>query len=342
MIKVGLVGFGLSGRVFHAPFIEANPDFELVKVVERNKNNSQKIYPHIKVVKDISNLLNDKDIELIVITTPNTLHFEMAKKSLLAGKHIVIEKPFTPAFLEANQLIDLAKERNLKLFVYQNRRWDNDFRTIRNLVKKNTFGEIYEYEAHFNRYAPNYKKDAWRDKELPGSGILFDLGSHLIDQAITLFGFPQEIDADIQKQRKESKVDDYFKLVFHYDKLKIILTAGMLVKNIGPRFIVKGTNAEFTKFGIDPQEEALKNGDIPIGKNWGKESKDYYGFLKTFKDGNESVKRVETLAGCYQDFYKNVFEVLKKGKEMVVKPEDAARVIKIIEIAFEINQRNNQ
>ena len=333
-IIVGLVGFGLSGKVFHAPFIDANPDFELIKVVERKHNNSQKIYPYVAVVRNISDLLNDKEIDLIVITTPNTLHFEMVKNSLLAGKHVVVEKPFTPTSAEAKQLIDLAKEKNLKLFVYQNRRWDGDFLTIKKLIENNVLGGLYEYEAHFDRYAPKFKDNAWRDKNLPGSGILFDLGSHLIDQALSLFGFPEKIEADIQSQRKESKVDDYFRLVLRYEKLKVILTAGMLVDKIGPRFILKGNNGEFVKYGIDPQEEALKNSNIPRGKDWGKDSEKYYGSLKTIKDGNISEKKIKTLAGRYQGFYHNVYDVLEKGKEMMVKPEEAARTIEIIEKAF--------
>ena len=333
-IIVGLVGFGLSGKVFHTPFIDANPDFELLKVVERNHNNSQKIYPYVAVVRDISDLLNDKEIDLIVITTPNTLHFEMVKNSLLAGKHVVVEKPFTPTSAEAKQLIDLAKEKNLKLFVYQNRRWDGDFLTIKNLIENNVLGELYEYEAHFDRYAPEIKENAWRNKDIPGSGILFDLGSHLIDQALSLFGFPEKIEADIQAQRKESKVDDYFRLILIYKKLKVILTAGMLVNEIGPRYIVKGNNGEFVKYGIDPQEEALKNGSVPGEKNWGKDSPKYYGLLKTIKDGNISEKKIETLAGRYQEFYHNVYDVLINGKEMAVKPEEAARTIEVIEKAF--------
>jgi len=335
IIKVGLVGFGLSGKVFHAPFIDAYPRFELRKVVERNHNNSQKIYPNINVVRDISDLFIDKEIDLIVITTPNIFHFEMVKNSLLAGKHVVIEKPFTPTSQEAKKLIDLANEKKLKLFVYQNRRWDGDFLTIKNLLKNNVLGELYEYEAHFDRYSPEQKNNEWRDENIPGSGILFDLGSHLIDQTVVLFGLPNNIEADIQTQRRESKVDDYFRLIFRYKKLKVILTAGMLVKKIGPKYILKGSKGEFIKYGIDPQEEALKKGNIPKGKDWGKESPQYFGSLKTKISGDISERKIETLEGRYQDFYNNVFEVLEKGYEMEVKPEEAVSTIEIIEKAFE-------
>lgn len=338
-IKVGLVGFGLSGKIFHAPFIDAHPDFDLRKVVERKHYNSQKKYPYVSVVRDISDLFNDKEIDIIVISTPNTLHFEMAKNSLLAGKNVVIEKPFTPTFIEAEQLISLANKKNLKLFVYQNRRWDGDFLTIKKLIKNKSIGELYEYEAHFDRFAPKLKENTWRDENIPGSGILFDLGSHLIDQAISLFGLPEYIEADIQAQRNGSKVDDYFRLNLKYKKLKVILTAGMLVKEIGPRFILKGEKGEFIKYGIDPQEEALKNGLVPTGTEWGKELQNYYGILKINNDEKITENRIKTIAGNYQGFYENVFDVLKKGKEMAVKPEDAAATIKIIEKAFESNSK---
>ena len=328
-IRAAIIGFSLSGKVFHAPFLHTHPGFDLTKIVERNSHTSQEIYPYIEVVKDYKNLIQDNNLDLIIIGTPNTWHYTMAKESLLAGKHIVIEKPFTPTVQEASELIDIAKKVNKKIFVYHNRRWDGDFLTVKKLLAENTLGDIKEYEVHFDRYAPDLKQN-WRDQELPGSGILYDLGSHLIDQAIHLFGFPNKIKSTIEAQRIDSPVDDYFRLELEYpNDLKAILTAGMMVKKLGPRFIIKGSKGHFTKYGIDPQEAALKEGQMPNKKDWGKEKQENWGNISI----NRNKKKIETIAGNYMGFYDNVYDVIINNKKILVKPEEARDVIRIIETA---------
>ena len=342
VINTAIVGFGLSGKVFHAPFIHVHNGFSIKKIVERHKQESKDIYPYIDIIKDYKDILNDPDIDLAVICTPNTLHYQMVKETLLAGKHVVIEKPFTPTSNEADELIELAKSKNLKIFVYHNRRWDGDFLTIQKLIKSGVLGNLQEYEAHFDRYKPELTKNVWRDEPISGGGILYDLGSHLIDQALVLFGKPNAIKADIQSQRKGSKVDDYFELHLLYDKLKVILKAGMLVKETEPRFILHGLLGSFIKYGIDPQEEELRQGQFPTGENWGIESPDTWGIVTIDYQDMNIHGNIETEAGCYQEFYNNVYDVLRNGAEMAVKPHEARNVIKMIELAFKSSKNKTE
>ncbi len=339
-VNAGIIGFGLSGKVFHAPFLDVHPGFNLKKIVERYHQHAKEIYPYITVVNDFNELLDDREIDLVVICTPNRLHYPIAKKCLMAGKHIVVEKPFTPTSKEADELIRIAESKNLNLFVYHNRRWDNDFLTVKKVLEDKLLGNILEYEVHFDRYKPKINNGAWRDEKKPGGGILFDLGSHLIDQALQLFGFPNSISADIRIQRKGSKVDDYFDLKLHYPAFNATLKAGMLVKEPGPRFILHGSKGSYLKYGIDPQEDALKNGLTPDAENWGKEDRKQWGYLTIDDNGLQQGKRIQTLPGCYQCFYDNVYDVLAKGGEMAIKPDEARDVIRIIEIAFESALQN--
>lgn len=326
-IHIGIVGFGLSGRVFHAPFVHSHPGFELRSVVERHHRNSAGIYPEVEVLRDIDDLLKDKSLELLVITTPNTLHYPMAKACLEAGKHVVIEKPFVPHSAEADALISLAGRTGKKIFVYQNRRWDGDFLTIRKLMREGRLGDIEYFEARFDRFSPELKPGAWRDENIPGGGILYDLGSHLIDQALCLFGMPESLKAELKAERPGSSVDDFFRIVMHYPELEVVLTAGMMVTEASPRYTVKGSSGKYTKYGIDPQEAALKKGEMPVGKDWGTEDRLFYG-----KIGPEPVP---TEKGNYMAFYDNVYGVIRQNKAQAIAPVEARNVIFIIEKAIE-------
>ncbi len=339
MINTGIIGFGLSGRVFHAPFIHSHPGFRLLKINERHHQYSQEIYPYVKIVRDYKNLLTDNSIDLIVVATPNIYHYPMSRECLLAGKHVVIEKPFTPSSGEAEELIRLSVKSGKKIFVYHNRRWDGDFLTIRKIISEGILGKIKHYEAHFDRFSPELKPDAWRDRDLPGGGILYDLGAHLIDQALCLFGYPEEVLANIRSERNGSPVDDSFDLKLLYHDKEIVLKAGMMVRNPGPRFIIKGTKAIFTKDGIDPQEALLKAGEMPVSNDWGKEDNSFWGKLEPLQGSSPETVRIATENGNYMSFYNNVYEVLTRNSPVLVSPEEARDVIFIIEKAFESNQK---
>jgi predicted dehydrogenase len=339
VINVGLVGYGMAGRVFHAPVIKSVPGLRLKTVVERHANESSKRYPEIEVVRDIADLLQDEEIDLVVITTPNTSHFEYARDSLLAGKHVVVEKPFTTTSAEALQLIDLARRENRIISVHQNRRWDGDFQTVKKLLDQGLLGRLVEFESHFDRFRNYRQPGAWREEEGPGTGILFDLGSHLIDQAQVLFGLPQMIMADIRFQRDFARTADNFEMVLHYENLKVTLKAGMLVREAGPRFILHGTEGSFVKYGLDVQEEALKRGLTPSSPGWGEEPEEHWGTLNT-QAGELHVKgRIETIAGRYQAFYENMVEAINGRAELIVKPEQAMNTIRLIELAMESSRR---
>jgi predicted dehydrogenase len=338
-INTGIIGFGLSGKVFHAPFIHAHTGFELTIVVERHRQKSKEIYPHISVHKSHEKLLQDESIELIIIATPNIYHFPMASNCLKAGKHIVIEKPFTPTAKEADELIHIANEVGKKIFVFQNRRWDADFLSIKKLIDENQLGEIHYYEAHFDRYSPELKPNSWRDEKAPGSGILYDLGSHLIDQALLLFGMPEEVNANLEVERPGGIVDDSFQLKLFYPEKTIVLKAGMMVKKPGPRFIIEGAKARYTKYGIDPQEALLKAGEKPLTKNWGEEDEGAWGVLEYYSPGRKK-ESILSEKGNYMGFFDNVYDVLVNKKSILVAPGEARDVIFIIEKAFESHNKN--
>ena len=334
-IQAAIIGFGLSGRCFHAPFIHVHPGFHLKYVVERNASSSKEIYPYIQIARDHKELLQDDDLELVVIAVPNIYHFELTKLFLEAGKNVVVEKPFTPSSSEADELIRVSGRTGRKIFVYQNRRWDGDFKTVQQVVYQGYLGELLEYEAHFDRFAPGPRRSAWRDEPLPAGGVLYDLGSHLIDQALVLFGFPKGIFADIRTQRAESKVDDCFEIKLFYDRLKVTLKASVYVKEQGPRYILHGNKGSFVKYGTDPQEAWLKQGLMPDAESFGEEDEEFYGILNTRMNDQEFIGNIRTEAGNYMGFYDNVFEVLRKGGSQAVLPEEAGNVIRIIELAFE-------
>jgi scyllo-inositol 2-dehydrogenase (NADP+) len=342
IINTAIIGFGLSGRVFHAPFIYNHPGFSLASVVERKGQSARELFPGVRIVTDYKQLLKDESLDLVVVATPNIHHFGQAKALLEAGKHVVIEKPFTPTSAEADELINIAAKSGKKIFVYQNRRWDGDFKTVQQVVYNGYLGEVLEYEAHFDRFAPGARRSAWRDEPLPAGGVLYDLGAHLVDQALVLFGLPHSIFADIRLQRAGSKVDDYFEVNLFYSRLKVTLKASVFVKEAGPRFILHGTKGSFIKYGIDPQEEALKEGLMPGSANWGKDDPDYFGILNAEMNGQQFYGNIETEPGNYMGFYDNVRDVITKGAEQAVQPEEARNVIRVIELAFESQMRGGK
>ncbi len=338
-INTAVVGYGLSGQAFHAPFLHVNEGFELRRVVERNRAESKKTYPYVEVTGDLDEVLADPEVELVVICTPNIHHFEQVTRCLEAGKHVVVEKPFMNTSGDCDTVIRMAAERGLHLFVFHNRRWDGDFLTIRKVLDSGVLGVLQYYEAHFDRYAPERKRAAWRDEQLAGSGILFDLGPHLIDQVLVLFGPPVTVEADIRAERAGSLVDDYFRIRLGYPGMEAVVTAGMLVEDHRLRYVLHGAAGSYIKYGTDPQEARLRQGDMPGGEGWGREDPGNYGLI-TFEDEFEDYDgKVETLPGNYMAFYENVHAVLTGDAAPAITPAEARDVIRIIELARESNER---
>ena len=331
-IQTALVAFGLSGRSFHAPFLAHNPDFQLKKVVERHAAESAKVYPQVQVSRSLDEVLEDDSIELVVITTPNAYHYSMAKQAIEAGKHVVLEKPFTVTTEEARQLIQSAMERKRMLTVYHNRRWDGDFKTLQALLREEILGTLVEFESHYDRFRP-FLKGSWKEEAEAGGGILYDLAPHLVDQALVLFGLPQSIYADIRQQRPTSKIDDSFDLFLDYGSLKVNLRAGMLARSTRPRFHAKGTAGSFLKYAMDPQEAVLRAGGAIGGEGWGVEEEEDWGELHTDWKGLTFKGKVETMVGNYQGFYENIAAHLRKEAPLEVKPEQALQVMEVLEVA---------
>ncbi|MFC7391398.1 oxidoreductase [Scopulibacillus cellulosilyticus] len=336
-IKVGLIGYGFSGATFHAPLLEVLEEYEIAKVMSSNKEKVQNDLGEVEVVENLEKVLSDQDIELVVITTPNTLHYEMAKQSLSAKKHVIVEKPMVIDPGEAEELIQLAKENDRMLSVYQNRRWDNDFLTIKQLISNDVLGEINTYEAHFDRFRPEVR-NRWREKAGKGSGMLYDLGSHLIDQALHLFGEPKFVLADVFAQRKNAETDDYFHIIMGYENLRVILHSGSIVKEQGPRYKVHGSKGSFIKYGIDGQEAALKTGKKPTENDWGKDKPKWYGHLFISENGQDIEKTIETVPGSYTSYYKQVYDHIRNGKPSPVTAEEGLKTIETIQAAIKSSE----
>jgi len=336
-ISVGLVGYGMAGSVFHAPLIEYMPGLTLKTIVSSDPVKVHKTYPTVSVVSTLTALLTDDDISLVVIATPNETHYPLAKQALEANKHVVVDKPFVISSDQADELIMLAHAHNVLLSVYQNRRWDNDFLTIRHLLTTDVLGAVSTYEAHYDRYRP-VVRDRWREWAAPGSGTLYDLGSHLIDQALLLFGLPTTVWADVRAQRVGAQTDDYFHLVLGYPQQTVILHSSSLVRASGPHFQVHGSKGSFLKYGLDPQEDALKTGRIPGDPMWGCEDETRYGEL-TMDVGDLTITgKVQTLPGHYEHFYQAIVEAITQSKPVPVSPEEARNTIHIIEAALRSQQ----
>lgn len=341
-INVGVLGFGMAGRIFHAPFVTAVQGLELKKIRANREESvqlAQVTYPDVTVVSENEDIFSDEEIDLVVVATSNATHFSLAKEALLAGKHVLIDKPFTTTLAEADELIELARKQQKILTVYQNRRWDSDFKTVKKIIESNLLGNLVEYEAHFERFRNEIKPNTWKEEDLPGSGLLYDLGSHLIDQALYLFGLPYEITADIRAQRQNSKIVDNFELVLHYENLKVTLKSGMLVKELGPHFILLGDKGAFVKYGMDVQEDTLKAGATPSNSPvWGVEPEELWGTLNTEIEGLHIKGKIESEIGDYRGLYQNVYKAIIGEEELVVKPEQARNTMKVIELAKQSNQ----
>lgn len=335
-IRTALLSYGMSGEVFHAPLLEAHGGFEIVSILQRYM--AKPVRHQYRVVGDYREILNDASVELVVVNTPNDSHFIYATEALNAGKHVIVEKPFTVTSNEADQLISLARKNNRLLTVFQNRRWDADFLTVRSVLEKNLLGKLVECEIHYDRFRNYIEANTWKEEAKPGTGILYNLGSHLLDQAHVLFGMPAFIDARMGIQRPGGSVDDFFDIRMEYEGFFVILKSSYLVREQGPRFTLHGTEGSFVKSGIDPQEQDLKDKKIPGSKGWGSEPQTAWGKLNTTIEGKHHDGLFETVPGNYLAFYENVYHALQDGRDLIVKPDQARDVIRLIEACQESNR----
>jgi predicted dehydrogenase len=338
-IRVGIAGFGMAAKVMHVPFLLANKYYQIMAVLERHKEESKAVIPDVEIVKTIEELVEHPEVDLIVITTPNDTHFSYAEKALLAGKNVVVDKPFTNTINEAKVLLELFRRSGKTLSVFQNRRYVADFLTVKKVLDEKLLGDVVECIVHYDRYRPELKQNAWREEGKLGSGILYDLGAHIIDQALVLFGLPKRLFADVRMQRPGAKTDDYFELQLYYDFTKVVLHANMYVREHGPRFQIHGTKGSFIKCGEDMQEDLLKQGIAPTSEDWGKDPKENYGVLHTEKDGEVIREFYPSVQGSFGLYYDNLYETLFNGKPLQERPEQSYNVIKLIELAFLSNKK---
>ncbi len=328
-LKVALIGYGFAGKTFHAPLLARVPGLQLTHIVSSNGAKVQKDWD-VTVLPKPEDAFGLPEIDLIVIATPNPTHFDLARKALDEEKHVVVDKPFTNTVAEAAQLVALAASRRRLLSVFQNRRWDADFLTVRKLLADNVLGDVVHFESHYDRYRPE-PRQRWREQPVPGGGLWFDLGPHLIDQAMQLFGLPDGIYADLEVQRPLGQTTDYFHVVLRYGRSRVILHGASLVAAETPRFTVHGALGSYAKFGMDTQEESLKRGEIPGSAGWGQDPR--MGTLVTKRGDGFETREVPNIPGNYLAYYEAIRDAITAGGPNPVTPQDAFSVITVIEAA---------
>lgn len=337
-IRVALIGYGLAGAVFHGPLISSTPDMALATIVTGDPGRRARAssdHPDARLLGGADALWERAaDHDLVVVATPNRSHVALGLAALEAGLPVVIDKPMAPTAEEARQLVSEAAGRELLLTVFQNRRWDGDFLTVRRLLSEDALGPIVRFESRFERWRPNVRAEAWRERRDPteAGGLLFDLGSHLIDQAVVLFGTPRTVYAEVDHRRPSAEVDDdVFVALEHHEGVRSHLWMSVLAAIRGPRMRLLGLHAAFEKFGLDVQEQALSEGERPGDPAWGRESPERWGRLST----GEVERTIETESGAYQEFYRGVAASLRNGAPPPVDPNDSVRGLEIIEAARE-------
>jgi predicted dehydrogenase len=333
MINTALVSFGMSGKLFHAPFIESNPNFNLVGSWERSTKNIEAAYPGTKSYTSYEELLSDPTIDLVIVNTPNDTHFAYTKSALLAGKHVVCEKAFTITSVEAQALEELAQKKGLQLAVYQNRRYDADFLTLQKLINEGEIGDLLDIQISFERYRTNLSPKEHKEAVTPGAGLLYDLGPHLVDQAILLSGMPLAVFADIRITRKVSLVDDYFTMILYYPTHRITLTSGMVFMTQLPGYKVYGSKGSFIKNRSDIQETKLIAGEKPNSSNWGEEAEADYGTLYTDHNGLITNRVVTSVPGNYGLFYEKMADAILNNRPVPTSAQEGKNIIRVLEAA---------
>lgn len=335
-LRAGLVGYGFAGQTFHAPVLSAVPGLELAAVASSRPHKVHADWPGVAVVPDAGALVGRSDIDLVVVATPNAQHHPVATAALEAGKHVVVDKPFTLDVAEARELELLARRNNRVLAVYQNRRFDADYLTLKDVLASGELGRLVYLESHFDRFRPEVR-DRWREQKVPGAGLWVDLGSHLVDQAVQLFGTPDTLQLDTAALRDGAQVEDYFHAVLRYESsphapLRVVLHATTLAAHAAPRYIVHGTRGSYIKHGVDPQEDALRAGQRPPMAGWGADPQDGE-LVVPGSDGGEPQRRVwPTRAGNYLEYYAAVRDAILGNGPNPVPPEQAVALMELLDL----------
>ncbi|WP_424407849.1 Gfo/Idh/MocA family oxidoreductase [Pasteurella sp. PK-2025] len=333
VISVGIAGFGMSAKTFHFPFLHLDPRFQIKKVFERQSEKAKQHYAYVEVVHQFEQLLTD-EIDLVIITTPNQTHYTLAKQAILAGKHVIVEKPMAIYPEQVQELDELAKNNHVTLSVYQNRRWDNGALTVKKLIETDQLGGIVEYEMRFERYAPHKNPKAWKETGEFGTGLVYDLGVHLIDHVVDLFGLPTALYADVLKQNPHSGGDDHFRITFYYNTKKVILSATKCAREPAPYIMLHGKKGSYIQKQFDNQEALLIQGIAPQ-HDWNKVKEEDWGILHTEADGNVIRQTIEPERGHYQAYYDNIYQVLTQHAPLLVTAQQAYHVLKLIKLVYQ-------
>jgi scyllo-inositol 2-dehydrogenase (NADP+) len=331
-MNVALLGYGYAGRTIHAPLIQSVPGLRLATIFSSDPAKVHRDLPGVAVVSSPDEVFAQADVSLIVIATPNDTHFDLASRALRNGKHVVVDKPFTTTVSEAAELVALAGNFGRLLSVFHSRRWDADFLTLRKVIATGELGEVVHFESHYDRYRPNVL-ERWRERPGPGSGIWFDLGAHLVDQALQLFGMPEAVYGDLAIQRSQARATDYFHVLLRYGRTRVVLHGSNLVAEAPRRFEVHGTGGSFVKQGMDTQEDALKRGERPGGAGWGGDPQD--GTLTTWSNGTGKCHPFPTVPGNYLAYYEAIRDAIGNGAGNPVPPDEALAVMAVLELAVE-------
>ena len=333
IIRTGICSYGMSGKLFHAPFIQNHPGFELTAIVERSKNESKERYPDTKLYRSVEELIGDESLQLIIVNTPVQTHYDYAKKVMAAGKHVIVEKPFTVTSQQAEELVQLADKHKVMLFVFQNRRYDGDYKMVKEVLDKKLLGDIKEVEIRYDRYRPEISYKVHKETDLPGAGITYDLGAHLIDQSLQLFGQPQALFADMMAMRDGSPVDDYFELILFYPSFRVRLKGSCFVKEPVPEYILSGSKGTFLQKRSDLQETNLLKGVSPSLETWCPAPDKPDGLLHIVVDGKDVKEERTTSPGNYMYYFDDVYKAIHKLVSNPVPGTDGVKIIRIIEAA---------
>lgn len=347
-IRTAVLGYGLAGRVFHCPFIAAVPGLELSAIVQRSGDAAAAAYPDARILRSAEEAFADDEIDLIVVGTPNETHFELAKQALRAGKHVVIDKPFAATSAEARELITLAKQQGKVLAPFHNRRFDGDFLTVRKLVTEGRLGRMVLINSHYDRYRPIQRANTWKESSGPANGLLFDLGPHLVDQALAIYGAPKSITSSVRFVRDVTDIDDAFDIVLEFDlpdgrALRYECHSTMIAAEAAPRFRMHGTHGSYVKYGLDPQEGTLLSGVRPpemgSATPWMPEAETAWGTLtlaaNPAEPGELSRSKLPSETGDYRLFYASVRDAIRGDAPLAIPAEDGYRTIRLLELAVQ-------
>ena len=340
MIRVGLVGFGMAGRVFHGPVISSVEGLELAAVMERTGNQAIERYPSIKVYRSFEEMLAESSLDLFVVATPNATHYSLAKQILNAGRNVVVDKPMTVTSAEAAELIGLARRQKLLLAPFHNRRWDGDLLTVQKVMLEGSLGRLVAFESRFERWRPaRMTVRVWKENVDLGGGVLLDLGSHLVDQVFVLFGKPEGVSAEVLREKDGPGADDSFTIRMRYPGVAVTLVSNHLTLPSGPRFHLRGTKGNYWKLGVDPQEAALNKITRINDPRWGQETSADWGTLHVDVDGGSVSRPIPTLPGDYRKYYEGIRDALLGKAPAPVTGIDAWRVARVLEYARESSEK---